>query len=33
VRSFENEGYLVLENGNRVPISKTNRKAFLEMFR
>lgn len=33
VRSFENEGYLVLENRNRVPISKTNRKAFLEMFR
>lgn len=33
VRSFENEGYLVLENGNRIPISKTNKKAFLKMFR
>ncbi len=33
VRSFENEGYLVLENDNRVPISKANKKAFLKMFR
>ena len=33
VRSFENEGYLVLENGNRVPISKANKKAFLELFK
>lgn len=33
VRSFENEGYLVLENGNRVPISKVNKKAFLELLR
>ncbi len=32
VRSFENEGYLVLENGSRVPISKTYRKTFLELF-
>ncbi|PHR73187.1 MAG: DNA-binding response regulator [Lutibacter sp.] len=32
VRHFENEGYLVLENEQRVPISKTNKKAFLEMF-
>ncbi len=33
VRSFENEGYLVLENGNRVPISKANKQAFLVLFR
>lgn len=33
VRSFENEGYLVLESGNRVPISKANKKAFLELFK
>lgn len=33
VRSFEKEGYLVLENDNRVPISKTNKKAFLKLFR
>lgn len=33
VRSFENEGYLVLENENRVPISIAHRKAFLKIFR
>ena len=33
VRSFENEGYLVLESGNRVPISKANKQAFLELFK
>lgn len=33
VCSFENEGYLVLENDNRVPISKANKKAFLKLFR
>lgn len=33
VRSFENEGYLVLENGNRVPISKANKNAFMELYR
>lgn len=33
VRSFENEGYVVLENSNRVPISKSNRKVFLDLFR
>lgn len=32
VRHFENEGYVVLENEYRVPISKTNRKAFLKVF-
>jgi len=32
VRSFENEGYVVLQNGNRIPISKTNKKAFLNLF-
>jgi two-component system LytT family response regulator len=33
VRSFENEGYLLLENGNRVPISKANKRTFLELFK
>jgi len=33
VRSFENEGYLVLVNSTRIPISKANRKIFLELFR
>lgn len=32
VRAFENEGYLLLENSQRVPISKTYRKAFLSLF-
>ncbi len=32
VRSFENEGYVVLENDHRVPISKANRKVFLDLF-
>lgn len=32
VRSFENEGYVVLENEHRVPISKTNKKVFLDLF-
>lgn len=32
VRSFENEGYVVLENEHRVPISKANRKVFLNLF-
>ncbi|MEM7086777.1 MAG: LytTR family DNA-binding domain-containing protein [Bacteroidota bacterium] len=32
VRSFENEGYIVLENNHRVPISKANRKVFLNLF-
>ena len=32
VRHFENEGYLVLEDNQRVPISRTNKKAFLEQF-
>jgi len=32
VRHFENEGYLVLDNQQRVPISRANRKTFLELF-
>ena len=32
VRSFENEGYLVLDGGNRVPISRANKKVFLDLF-
>jgi len=32
VRHFENEGYVVLDNEYRVPISKTNKKAFLNLF-
>ncbi len=32
VESFENEGYLVLTNGRRVPISKTYRKTFINLF-
>ncbi|WP_336127140.1 LytR/AlgR family response regulator transcription factor [Mesoflavibacter sp. CH_XMU1422-2] len=32
VRHFENEGYIVLDTDYRVPISKTNKKAFLKMF-
>ncbi|AUC77034.1 LytR/AlgR family response regulator transcription factor [Olleya sp. Bg11-27] len=33
VRHFENEGYVVLDNEYRVPISKTNKKAFLGLFK
>lgn len=33
VRSFENEGYVVLENGHRVPRYKSNRKIFLSLFK
>ncbi|TYB79722.1 LytR/AlgR family response regulator transcription factor [Bizionia myxarmorum] len=32
VRHFENEGYVVLDNEYRVPISKTNKTAFLNLF-
>lgn len=32
VRHFENEGYLVLDTEERIPISKANKKAFLELF-
>ncbi|MCH3884919.1 LytR/AlgR family response regulator transcription factor [Tenacibaculum aquimarinum] len=32
VRHFENEGYILLDNAHRVPISKTNKKAFLSLF-
>ncbi len=33
VCGFENEGYLVLENCSRVPISKANKKSFLKILR
>lgn len=33
VKSFENQGYVVLENLHRVPISKPNRKLFLSLFK
>ncbi|EAS19801.1 response regulator, LytR/AlgR family [Flavobacteria bacterium BBFL7] len=32
VRAFENEGYVVLGNDYRVPITKTYKQAFLELF-
>jgi len=32
VRHFENEGYVVLDNDYRVPISRANKKAFLGLF-
>lgn len=32
VRHFKNEGYIILDTGCSVPISKTNRKALLELF-
>ncbi len=32
VRNLENEGYIILDNKQRVPISKTNKKLFLEFF-
>ena len=31
VRHFENEGYIVLENKKRVPVSKTKRKEFIDL--
>ena len=33
VRHFENEGYIVLENEIRVPISKTNKKEFVKLYK
>ncbi|NRD21385.1 response regulator transcription factor [Winogradskyella eckloniae] len=33
VRSFENEGYVVLENSIRIPISRANKKVFLSLFK
>lgn len=33
VTHFENEGYLVLDNNHRVPISKSNRKVFLDLYK
>lgn len=32
VRHFENEGYIVLDTNSRIPISKSNKKTFLELF-
>lgn len=32
VKQFENEGYIVLKNGLRVPISKANKKDFLTLL-
>jgi len=32
VRHFENEGYIILDNDYRVPISRSNKKAFLSLF-
>ncbi|MCI2228311.1 LytTR family DNA-binding domain-containing protein [Polaribacter sp. MSW13] len=31
VRHFENEGYIILENKKRVPVSKTKRKEFIDL--
>lgn len=31
VRQFENEGYIILENKKRVPVSKTKRKEFIDL--
>ena len=28
---FENEGYIILENKKRVPVSKTKRKEFINL--
>ncbi|MFT6095535.1 MAG: two-component system LytT family response regulator [Nonlabens sp.] len=33
VRAFENEGYVVLGENYRVPITKTYKKAFLDLFK
>ncbi|SED16947.1 two component transcriptional regulator, LytTR family [Tenacibaculum sp. MAR_2009_124] len=32
IRAFENEGYIVLENERRVPVSKMNRSKLLSLF-
>lgn len=32
VRHFENEGYIILDADYRVPISKSNRRTFLDLF-
>ncbi|MCT4699435.1 LytR/AlgR family response regulator transcription factor [Tenacibaculum haliotis] len=32
VRAFENEGYILLDNKKRVPVSKTKRKEFIDLF-
>lgn len=31
VRHFENEGYIILDNKKRVPVSKTKRKEFIDL--
>jgi len=33
VRHFENEGYLVLESQKRIPISRSQKKIFLDLFK
>ncbi|NCP06044.1 MAG: DNA-binding response regulator [Flavobacteriaceae bacterium CG18_big_fil_WC_8_21_14_2_50_34_36] len=33
VRGFENEGFIVLENAQRIPISRLNRKIFINLFK
>ncbi len=33
VRAFENEGYIVLENEYRVPISRNSKKVFLDLLK
>ncbi len=32
VTGYENEGYILLENNHRVPISRVNKKVFLRLF-
>ncbi|MGK0446472.1 MAG: two-component system LytT family response regulator [Polaribacter sp.] len=32
VRHFENDGFIVLENKKRVPVSKTKRKEFINLY-
>lgn len=32
IRAFENEGYILLDDKKRVPVSKTKRKEFIDLF-
>tara|TARA_R110000787_G_scaffold138645_1_gene252312 strand:+ start:397 stop:1143 length:747 start_codon:yes stop_codon:yes gene_type:complete len=32
VAEFKNEGYIILENRKKIPVSKTKRKEFLQLF-
>ena len=32
VRHLENEGYIILDNGSRIPIAKAKKKAFLKLI-